>query len=63
MFFYLQKSSNGVTMPIWLRPGPVYVKRHVRSKGDLLAHDAELLEANLQYTHVRFNNIRKTAVS
>ena len=50
-------------MPTWLRPGSVYVKRHVRSKGDLLAHDAELLEANPQYTHVRFNNIRKTAVS
>ena len=63
MFFDLQKSSNGVTMPTWLRPGPVYVKRHVRGKGDLLAHDAELLKANPQYTHVRFNNIRKTAVS
>ena len=63
MFFYLQKSSNGVTMSTWLRPGPVYVKCHVRSKGDLHAHDAKLLEANPQYTHVRFNNICKTAVS
>ena len=26
MFLHLQKSSNGVTMPTWLRPSLVYVK-------------------------------------
>ena len=64
MFFWLRKSSNGVTMLTWLRPDPVYVKRHVRNKDNLLAHDAELIEANPHYAHVRFNNCcRKTIVS
>ena len=63
MFFYLRKSSNGVTMPTWLRPGPVYVKRHVRSKDDLFVHDVELVETDPQYAHVRLNNCRKTTVS
>ena len=38
-----------MTILIWLRPGPVYVKRHEKIKGDLLEDDAELIEANLQY--------------
>ena len=52
-----------MTMPTWLRPGPVYVKRHVRNKGDLLVDEAELIKANPQYAHVRFNNGRETTVS
>ena len=63
MFLHLQKSSNGVTVPTWLRPGPVYVKRHMRNKGDLLVDEAELIEANPQYAYVRFNNGRETTVS
>ena len=63
MFLHLQKSSNGVTMSTWLRPDPVYVKRHVRNKGDLLVDEAKLIEANPQYAHVRFNNGRETTVS
>ena len=50
-------------MPTWLRPGPVYVKCHVRNKGDLLVDEAKLIEANPQYAHVRFNNGRETTVS
>ena len=42
-----------MSMPTWLRPGTVYVNRHVRSKGALLADDAELIEANPQYAHDR----------
>ena len=63
MFLHLRKSSNGVTMPTWLRPGLVYVKHHLRNKGDLLVDEAKLIEANPQYARVRFNNGRETTVS
>ena len=39
------------------------MKRHVRNKGDLFADDAELIEANPQYAHVKLNNGRETTVS
>ena len=50
-------------MPTWLRPDLVYAKGHVRSKGDLLVHNAELIEVKPQYAHARFNNGRETTVS
>ena len=62
MFLHLRKSANGVTMPTWLKPGPVYVKCHVGNKGDIFVDDAELIEANPQYVHVKLNNGCQTAV-
>ena len=46
-----------------MKPGPVYVKCHVRNKNDLLVEEAELIEANPHYAHVKLNDGRETNVS
>ena len=33
MFRHTRRSVSGMSLPSWLKPGPVYVKRHVRNKG------------------------------
>ena len=49
MFCHDKKSFNGVSLPSWVKPGPIYVKNHNRNdKSDLLVEEAELLEANPQ---------------
>ena len=63
MFLHSRKSFNGVSLPAWVKPGPVYVKSHTRSKNGLLVEEAELLEANPQYAHVRLENGREIPVS
>ena len=63
MFLHSRKSFNGVSLPAWVKPGPVYVKSHTRSKNGLLVEEAELLEANPQYAHVRLDDGREIPVS
>ena len=63
MFSHTRKSFNDVSLPFWVRPGPVYVKCHVRNKNDPLVEEAELIEANLQYAHVKLNDGREINVS
>ena len=49
-------------IPTWLAtPGPVYIKRQVRtSKMDPLVDEVELLQANHPYAHVRYPDGRET---
>lgn len=63
MFQHTRSSANGTSIPTWLRPGPIYVKRHVRNKDDPLVDEAELLEINPNYAHVRLSDGRETTVS
>ena len=63
MFSHSRKSFNGVSLPSWVKPGPVYVKCHVRNKNDPLVEEAELIEANPHYAHVKLNDERKINVS
>ena len=65
MFQYTRRSTNGNSLPSWLlTPGPVYLKRHVRtSKYDPVVDEVELLEANTQYAHVRMPDGRQSTVS
>ena len=63
MFRITRISVSGMSLPSWLKPGPIYIKRHVRNKGDSLVEKAQLLELNPTYARVRFNNGRKTFVS
>ena len=65
MFQHPRKSTSGNSLPSWLlTPGPVYMKRNVRSsKFDPLVDEVELLSANPQYAHVRLQNGRETTVS
>ncbi|KAK3726270.1 hypothetical protein QZH41_003048 [Actinostola sp. cb2023] len=53
---FSRRSSAGSSVPTWLAtPGPIYVKRNVRnSKTDPLVDEAELLQANPHYAHVRY---------
>ena len=47
-----------------MTPGPVLLKRNVRSsKYDPLVDEVELLEANPNYAHVRLQNGTETTVS
>ena len=63
MFLHTRKSFNGVSLPSWVKPGPVFVKHHCRNKTDLLVEEADLLEANPQYAHVRLEDGREISVS
>ena len=60
-----RRSSVGGSVPSWLiMPGPVVLKRHVRtSKDDLLVDEVELLQGNLQYTHIHYMDGWETTVS
>ena len=65
MFQYSRRSTNGNSLPSWLlAPGPVYLKRHVRtSKYDPLVDEVELIEANSQYAHVRLPDGKESTVA
>lgn len=65
MFIYSRRSPSGESVPTWLlSPGPVLIKKHVRhSKFDPLVEEAELIEANPLYSHVRLQNGMETTVS
>ena len=64
MFCHDRKSYNGVLLPSWVKPGPIYVKNHNRNnKSDLLLEEAELLEANPQYAYVRLEDGREIPIS
>ena len=65
LFNYQRRSTSGTSVPSWLSsPGPVLVKKHVRnSKYDDLVDEAELIEANPQYAHIRLSSGRETTVS
>ena len=63
MFSHARRSVNGATIPSWLKPGPIYVKRHVRNKHEPLVDEAKLIELNPNYAHVRMQDGRETTVS
>ena len=64
MFSFPRRSATGESMPSWLNPGPVYLKRRVRtSKHEPLVDEVELLEANPNYAHIRFPDGREDTVS
>ena len=63
MFMHTRKSFNGISLPSWVKPGPVYVKRHNRTKNDLLVEEAELIKANPHYAHVRLGDGKEISVS
>ena len=60
-----RRSSSGSSVPSWLgTPGPIFIKRHVRtSKMDPLVDEVELLQANSHYAHVRHPDGRETTVA
>ena len=65
LFQYARRSTSGSAVPTWLAaPGPVLLKRHVRSgKMEPLVDEVELLGANPNYAHIRYPDGRTTTVS
>ncbi|XP_078495313.1 LOW QUALITY PROTEIN: uncharacterized protein LOC144750122 [Ciona intestinalis] len=59
-----RKSMHGKTLPSWLvNPGSVLLRRFVRSKGDPLCNEVELLEANPSFAYIRHQDGRESTVS
>ncbi|MCP4800870.1 MAG: DDE-type integrase/transposase/recombinase, partial [bacterium] len=65
MFRFPRRSSSGASVPTWMaEPGPVLLKRHVRTnKTEPLVDEVELLQANPHYAFVRYPDGRETTVS
>ena len=64
LFNFARRSASGESLPSWLAPGTVYLKRHNRqSKYEPFVDEVELLEANPNYAHIRYNNGRESTVS
>ena len=63
-FRFQRRSMLGKSLPNWLlNPGPVFLRNHVRNKGDPLCEEVELIESNFSFAHVRFPDGRETTVS
>ena len=63
-FNFQRKSSVGKSMPSWLRPGKVMLRRFVRkSKHDPLVDEVELTDINPTYAHIRYPDGRESTVS
>ena len=65
MFTHSRRSTSRISLPSWLlSPGPILLKRNVRSsKFEPLVEEVELLQSNPQYAHVRFPNGKEDTVS
>ena len=64
MFRHPRRTATGVSMPSWLIPGPVFLKRQVRhSKYEPIVDVVDLLEANPNYAVVRNRDGRESTVS
>ena len=65
LFSFPRKCTTGVSLPDWLtRPGPVWLKRHVRGhKTDPIVESVDLLHANPEYAFVRHPDGRENTVS
>ena len=65
MFRHNRRTTSGYSLPVWLtKPGPILIKRNARSsKYEPLVEEAELIEANPNYAHVRLNSGLEKTVS
>ena len=63
-FNFHRRSSSGVSLPSWMQPGPVLLRRFVRmSKNDPLVDEVELTDVNPTYARVRYTDGRESSVS
>ena len=60
---HARRCVNGPALPSWLKPGPIFVKKHVQNKDKSLVEEAELIECHPTYAHVRLSSGRETIVS
>ena len=63
-FNFQRRSSHGVSLPSWMQPGPVLLRRFVRtSKHDPLVDEVELTDVNPTYARVRYPDGRESSVA
>ncbi|XP_068235600.1 uncharacterized protein [Palaemon carinicauda] len=64
-FRFQRRSSLGSTLPSWLlTPGPVLLRRHVRSsKHEPSTEEVQLMDANSMYANVKYPDGRESTVS
>ena len=63
-FNFQRRSSSGVSLPSWMQPGPVLLRRFVRtSKNDPLVDEVELTDVNPTYARIRYPDGRESSVS
>ena len=60
---HVRRFVSGPALPSWLKPGPIFAKKHVRNKDESLVEEAELIECNPTYAHIRLISGRETTVS
>ena len=63
-FGFQRRSSFGLSLPSWMSPGPVLLRRFVRTNAESpLVDPVELLDANPTYAHIRYPDGRESTVS
>ena len=63
-FNHQRRTTNGVSLPSWLTPGPVLAKRNVKhSKYEDSVEEVELLEANPQYALIQRKDGSESTIS
>ena len=64
LFGFPRRAMIGTSMPTWpMSPSPALLRRFVRTKGEPLCDEVELLDANPTYAHVRYPNGNERTVS
>ena len=64
MFTFQRRAVNGTSLPSWLSSRqPVLLRRFVRTKGEPLCDQVELVDANPSYACIRYNDGRESTVS
>ncbi|XP_064072074.1 uncharacterized protein LOC135193461 [Vanessa tameamea] len=63
LFNHPRRSPHGESLPSWLIPGPVLMKKNIRNKNDPYVEEVELLQSNPYYSFVKHKNGRESTVS
>lgn len=63
LFNFPRRTPVGESLPSWLVPGPILLKKFIRSKTDPYVEEVELLQSNPSYSYVRRRNGQESTVS
>ncbi|XP_018022352.2 uncharacterized protein LOC108678443, partial [Hyalella azteca] len=64
LFKFHRRSTHGRSLPSWLMtPGPVLLRRYVRSKTEPLVDEVDLIDSNPTFAHVKYRDGRESTVS
>ena len=64
LFKYSRKSASGISIPSWVKPGPIYIRNHTKtSKHDPPVTPATLIDVNPHYAYVQLPSGTETTVN